>query len=1165
MRGRARWRALAAVGAAVAFLLSAACGDAPFTTFSAATIAIEDFEVVSETPVDASHVLYALRATCRNEGTPAFGVAVLVRTDAPGSVLSEDQLRCGRLGHGESADSFDTVSVLHETALPFDPAQLEWHAMAWRSTHGGSRVRGDRTEHAYLLDWTHSAPAARRLRATLLNADFDVSDGSSEAEVPADGTYANTDAIQFSHPRTTPFDPDDLAWEITLDLASLAALARTRSVDELGHPLGGVTIDEQGPAGTRALASDTESGFAALGAGPGPYTWRFSKPGHLPSWRRAVLVASSVQAIASPWLARRSSRSVTLSPLSGGRLDDAEHGIAVAFPGGAFASPVAATLTALDGQTLPAPLPLGWSPLHSFWLELDAEPTAAGSAELLPGDVLAPGEVVVLARWDPDAFAWQAAEILAAPGAPPLSLPIPRAGAYALVVPDDGATAPPGAVLDAPLAASTAPPPDLAAADATASVEPAVAPASPIGRLVTGRATLRVHGEAALPSGTEVHATVSERYDLAGGLVHATPRYGASLRAYQRPGDADPTTLHAHFPTRPLLLYGPDELIEARVETSIGASDAFTGTVLGPDGGTSRAPGVTIRAAPGDLGVPTPIEVRELDATAFGTRVGDGEAVLAFELEVAGVADGHPLGAGFDARTPDGFFVLARSIAIAGLHGLEPVERFRSDATGVLASAEPATGPRLPGITRGGSYVLVRVATAQALIDGVARDTSGAPAAGLAVRVEGLPWLTASRPGGAFRLVAPVGSATVIAIDLASGDEGRASVSVAAPGAVVAADVATGPTGPRVVATTPADGAPRVDAVTAIQVVFSEPIAPGTIVGALVLRDAAGIAVPGALALDRRGTVATLLPDQPLANAGHYTLTLSDSIADLGGLLLEGARTFSFTVEAVSPRVAGRATDLLGAGRAGPGLRRHPGTRGRTARNLQLRRRAGLRPGQRGDLVRTRHGGRRRSRGRRRAGQPEHRRHRDGAFEARRLVQELRRGRRGRPPLRGVRERERHARRGSARAPALRRRRGRAVLGRRDPRSRERRRTGAGAARARLDPEQDALPARRALGRRGAGGDRRHAADRRQGARRAALLVGGRRSGRAARHPLPGGGRRSRARARRRSREGRLRARDTRARAPAEPPTRSSTTWTSSRRAAARWSPTRFRSRASSD
>ncbi len=88
--------------------------------------------------------------------------------------------------------------------------------------------------------------------------------------------------------------------------ATNQAVAFVRTLDEVGHPLGSVLVQESGPGGRATNQTDAVYGAATVGHGPGQYTWEFSAPGFLPVWRRQTLNTNGVAEIAFPRLTSRS-------------------------------------------------------------------------------------------------------------------------------------------------------------------------------------------------------------------------------------------------------------------------------------------------------------------------------------------------------------------------------------------------------------------------------------------------------------------------------------------------------------------------------------------------------------------------------------------------------------------------------------------------------------------------------------------------------------------------------------------------------------------------------------------------------------------------------------------------------------------------------------------
>ena len=675
-------------------------------------------------------------------------------------------------------------------------------------------------------------------------------------------------------------------------------LGLTRSLNEVGQPLPNVMVMETGPQGPRTNFTDATFGVVTLGQGQGEHVWKFTAPDYLPVWLKETLDTNDVAVLPNPRLVRRDPNRFNLTPLGGGLITNRNGTIQINFLPGFFAQDSTATLTPVTAQTLPAPLPRGWSPLQAFWLELTTEPAQMASATLTPWGAINSSETAILVRFDATALDWKVLQTISGNGPNAIATSLPGSGAYALVVGDAAPLAPPAPLVGQVLPDGTANLTDFSMLKASGTVQPTSSPASRVPELVTGAASVVITNQTGnMPSGVLLRCEVAEEYRLRDGTRRVTPQYENSITAYQRPGDNNLTTLQASFPMRPLRLFGAEELDKATVTVDVLAPVAFGGGVLDSSGGQVTSDGVRILAGAGDVTGTQAVQIRRLAPTNFVDLLTTNVTVLqAFDLSVAGVAPDRRLVARFGALPANSLFVLAKVLFEGGLYGLQPLERLRSDANGNLASLEPATGDRLSGLIGAGQYLLLQVKELLGLVTGTAQNAAGQPGVGLPVRVTGQPWLAFSAANGAFRLIAPTGTVAVAVTDLSTGDTGQSSVVVADPQTAAVANVSTASIGPSVVAVTPASGAKAVSRVTSIVVQFSKPINPGSLgASGTQLLGTNGLPVATSLTLNLANTIATVLPTAQLDPSSAYTLNLSTNIADFQGRRLEGANVFTFT------------------------------------------------------------------------------------------------------------------------------------------------------------------------------------------------------------------------------------------------------------------------------
>ena len=671
------------------------------------------------------------------------------------------------------------------------------------------------------------------------------------------------------------------------------AAALVRTLNEVGQPLGGVSVQVLGGPGS--LTTDPIYGLATL-TGLGDQTLLFGADGFLPVWRRHNFVAG-VEQIASPRLVRRSPDSVVLTPIAGGSLRNG--GVAVAFPPGAVQGDTVAMLTPLTGMTLPGLLPKGWSPLQAFWLECAAAPNASAVATLSPWGPFHREEAAALAFWDATALRWKTRQIVVSSGTNLISVSLPGAGAYALVVPDAPPGGPPSPVVGQPLGVSTLSSPLPADLTASGDLDPVSSPAATDPAQVTSLATVTVtHRAGLLASGLLLRGEVREEYHLRDGSLRVTPAYEHFITAYQRPGDALDHTLASRFPIRPLQLHGAEELDQAWVHVDVLSPTAFAGVLVETNGGQWVQGPLRVLVGAGCYATPQAVFLRPLDPSSLSALVPGGLAlVTAFDLSAGPVQPGQRLVLQVQSAPAQGSFVLARVVQGRGVYGLEPVERLASDTQGRLTSLETNATARLPGLTGPGRYLLLQANAPQALVQGQARDSGGRAAGDLVVRLD--PWVTFSRlPDGAFQLLAPAGSSQLELLDPATEEGGSTVLNVAAGVSLVTAEIGTSVSGPRVVSLQPADGAVAVPRVASVQVGFSRALNPATLLpGGVQFLDANQQPVPVSLSLNLANTAVTILPSASLAGDTIYTVALSPNLADANGRKLEGPARFTFRTE----------------------------------------------------------------------------------------------------------------------------------------------------------------------------------------------------------------------------------------------------------------------------
>ncbi len=764
-------------------------------------------------------------------------------------------------------DDFSAELDVYFRSMRFNRAQQVWNVDVVLSNRTAETISGP-----FVLQISSAA------QGTTSPADADgVQEGKPFFDLSGFVPAGLLAAGEISQPRTislvlgtkAPFNPSTVRFA----RRPHSGLAFTRTLDAAGMPLPGVAVSEFGPSQTRTLKTDPRFGIVTLALESGLNTWRFEAPDFYPVWRRANVPSTGVLVVPNPRLTSRTSTN----------------------DGGVRVSSGSAVITPLTAQTLPFPLPLGWSPLQAFWIETSSAVTVTAR----PWDPIAANDIAAWVQLDTNQLQWRVVQIAAGSGTNLVTASLSARGALVLAVADAGVFVP-APVVGSPLLPSGQPARPNASFTASGSVTPNVSAASLIPESVTGTATVVFSNALPAASGQTFRTLVSESYDLRDTTHRVTPQYETFVTAYQRPGDQRTATLQSSFPMRPLLLFGADELSEARVKVEVQAESDFPGSVIDQNGGELNAGIIALVASQGTFNQPEAVYARPVPFEPLYPLPGLTNWVVAmFELGSPQTVTGKTFVVRGSMQETNSSFVLARLVATRGVYGYEPVQRFSSDSAGKLTSAEPTTGERLPGVNGSGVYLLVRQPEPQVLVSGITREAGGNVKGDLLVRMG--PWATFSGADGKYQIVAPGGPVLFTVTDLKTGDTKEVPVTVPTGAGTFNLDLAIRSSGPVVVTTSPAANATGVPRVAPITVTFSQAIDPLTVDrNTIVIADSQGRSVSAAVSLNLRGTTATLLPMNPLAALTGYNIVLSSNIADRVGRKLQGNNQFAFKTESDS-------------------------------------------------------------------------------------------------------------------------------------------------------------------------------------------------------------------------------------------------------------------------
>ncbi|MGV3774770.1 MAG: Ig-like domain-containing protein, partial [Verrucomicrobiales bacterium] len=646
-----------------------------------------------------------------------------------------------------------------------------------------------------------------------------------------------------------------------------SSLVVVRTLDEDGLPLEGVAVTEIGPVAPQSFTS-ARNGWLSLEHAPSVRGWRFTFPGKAPVVR---LVDPSTS---RPIAELPSPRMVPLA---------------------------AEGATLFTGQTIPAPLPIGWAMLGAAF-----SPT--GSFSMTLNSPLEANRQAVVARWEDALLQWKALKVITGPKNTSMDIEADRPGLFAVMLPDRFPVAPSMPVEGGMVGAIQASPvPEQITATGFANPATRAPSASP--SLVRTEATVELRSTVgSLSSGLPVSCEITEEYRLKDGSRRILPAYSMVIQGFQHPSGGNPGALAAHFPLRPFQLLGGEELAEAIIRVQVIKPGAFAGTIISPFGGQVEHGSTVISATAGAFSKNEVAVLRELNISSNGLAPAELQLVKAFDFNIGNVQPGKRLNVQLGTQLPNQTFVLARAVLNQGAYGFQPVERFTSGADGRLISIEPPSGA-LAGIDGGGQYLLFRTPKSEAVILGNARNASNISIEGLIARRG--PWTAITEASGLFRLLAPVGTHEVVVIDSQTGESGSGSLTIPENLATSELSVNTALSGPRIVSVSPSNTATNISRVAAVVIAFDKAINPISMVGGgvQILNQTNGI-ISASVSLNLASTMATILPTSQLPAGETLRVKVSDAVADFSGRRLEGVREFTFTTasENFTPGLAGEVT-----------------------------------------------------------------------------------------------------------------------------------------------------------------------------------------------------------------------------------------------------------------
>ncbi len=186
-------------------------------------------------------------------------------------------------------------------------------------------------------------------------------------------------------------------------------------------------------------------------------------------------------------------------------------------------------------------------------------------------------------------------------------------------------------------------------------------------------------------------------------------------------------------------------------------------------------------------------------------------------------------------------------------------------------------------------------------IEGTVYGTDGNPLSGAKITVEGEDIISISDGTGHYKAVAQVGTASLTATNITTGDKGTGTAEVTYNGRTPL-DIYIRTTAPEVISTEPPTGAAGIGTYNDITVTFTEPVSQTSITSGSFKVTAGAISLP-AISIAAIGNDIRFRPVELPANS-VITVTVTTDIKDLQGNNMESGYTFSFRTKDTEPPLA---------------------------------------------------------------------------------------------------------------------------------------------------------------------------------------------------------------------------------------------------------------------
>lgn len=664
--------------------------------------------------------------------------------------------------------------------------------------------------------------------------------------------------------------------------------------DSRSQPMSGVTVlvsDPEGNSIAPAPLVTDERGRYQASVISGLANIQISKSGYTTAYRSVQVLPDQLNQVLDVRLTPLATPR-QVNPLAGTVLPLSDGFAELVVPAEAFEEAAFLQPTQLSPQSLPAPLPLGWSPLYAVELSpFDLDITAP--LQLLFKEPIA--DDLIAARFDEKTQSWRRVELnrndLKA------SIAVPAPGAVALIKPDQLPATPPTPPIGGPLEGVPAIPlPEGIAAEILPN--PKIIFLQPDAK---SDVSVVLSPEAPLPSGTPIIMQFSETYDKKDSTTFSPDQMRQDFLLYQFQNE-----YQAQFPATPSLAFDPYELEKGVIKLGAFATGGGVNqSLIGVNGGELfTQEGARVAVPQGAVESLRPMSIRVSSLMDAFDSNSNFELLRSIYIDVGDDPLGLPAKLSFifeEAQDESAQYLILKPVTLHNQTVLVLVGMGEAEGSEIIVG-DSSTGLNISGIRTSGHYFLMKMKEPVAFTTGSVKSNEPNPDTVLvgsdAFYIKGI-----ASPSGIYVVPIPLGDGIVLAEEIYDGRQGFARVKAFEAKNVVVKDIVLSDPILTIASVSPSDGEIEVDSFAKVAIEFSQSIDHESVdQNSLYIEDQQG-KIPAELSILGNHRTVVISPLEVFQDSQNYTIMATSDIKGVYGQKLNIAgnpgvpyKVASFTV-----------------------------------------------------------------------------------------------------------------------------------------------------------------------------------------------------------------------------------------------------------------------------